>query len=65
LFTTVIEIDARQYARIEIGGLFVIFETGKGITLLGLPGRKGSRCEPGDECPLKLRISCGSGILME
>jgi hypothetical protein len=25
---TVIDIDAKQYARIEIGGLFVIFETG-------------------------------------
>ena len=62
---TVIEIDAKQYARIEIGGLFVIFERcGCGIEpVLGLEleARKGSRL--GEERPLKFRIST-SGILM-
>jgi hypothetical protein len=68
LFVTVIDIEAKQYARIEIGGLFVIFETGKGSPP-ALPDpdceeRKGSRPDEGDDRPLKFRISCCSGILM-
>jgi hypothetical protein len=58
---TVIDIDAIQYARIEIGGLFVILETGRGNTAplldAAFAGRKGSRWP-------KSRISCDSaGIL--
>ncbi len=66
LFVTVIEIEAKQYARIEIGGLFVMLESTLGAAdFEGLEldlARKGSRCE-GDDRPLKLRIST-SGILM-
>jgi hypothetical protein len=61
---TVIDIDAKQYARIEIGGLFVIFERGAGVEALefDLDARNGSLGE-GDDRPFKLRISI-SGILM-
>jgi len=67
LFVTVIEIEAKQYARIETGGLFVIFDKGTidppDLELdLEEEGRKGSRCE-GDDRPLKFRNSI-SGILM-
>jgi len=48
LLTTVMEIDAIQYAMIEIGGLFVIFDTGRGNAPPLVDGdfepRKGSRC---------------------
>jgi hypothetical protein len=30
LFVTVIDIEARQYAKMEIGGLFVMFARGEG-----------------------------------
>jgi hypothetical protein len=66
LLVTVIDIDAKQYARIEMGGLFVMFETGiipPAFPEFGLE-MNGSRCEEGDDRPLKLRISCCSGILM-
>lgn len=45
LLMTVIDIDAAQYARMDIGGLLVIFDTGRGIaaTLGDLAERKGSR----------------------
>jgi len=63
----VIDIEAAQYAKIEIGGLFVIFDRPRRWWTLDLvvllePLRKGSRCV-GDARPLKLRISI-SGILM-
>jgi hypothetical protein len=63
---TVIDIEAKQYAKIEIGGLFVIFESGSGkppdFPLGLLEARKGSRSK-GEDRPLKFRISI-SGILM-
>jgi hypothetical protein len=59
---TVIDIEARQYARMEIGGLFVMFDKGPPPDLpCDLEERKDSR---GDGEALKVRISC-SGILME
>jgi hypothetical protein len=68
LFVTVIEIEAKQYARIEMGGLLVIFERGPGIppALVGpdFEERKESLEDDGDDRALKLRISCDSGILM-
>jgi hypothetical protein len=57
--------EAKQYAKIDIPGLFVIFE-GIGITLLlddDLEERKDSRADAGDDRPLKFRFS-RSGILM-
>lgn len=54
------EIDARQYAKIDMGGLFVMFESAGGATFLlgpGLEPKKGSFWE-GDDLPLN------SGILM-
>jgi hypothetical protein len=63
---TVIDIEAKQYAKIEIGGLFVIFERGRemppDLPMVLDEARKGSRCE-GEDRPLKFRIST-SGILM-
>jgi len=61
---TVIEIEAKQYAKIDMGGLFVIFEKWKPPPpdLALDPDRKGSRAE-GEDRPLKFRISI-SGILM-
>jgi hypothetical protein len=58
LLVTVIEIDAKQYAKMEMGGLFVMFETGIiGLDLFEFDlDKKGSRCEDGDRSP-KLRIS--------
>lgn len=67
MFVTVIDIEAKQYARIEIGGLFVIFERREGPPALPGPDfddRKESREEEGDDRSLKLRISCDSGTLM-
>jgi hypothetical protein len=67
LFVTVIEIEAKQYARIEIGGLLVILERGTGIPPALDPDfeeRKESREDDGEDRSLKLRISCDSGILM-
>lgn len=57
------EIDAKQYARIAIGGLLVILETGSGKAGVRAFGRKASR-EDGEERPLKFRISCCSGTLI-
>jgi hypothetical protein len=61
LFVTVIDIDARQYAKMEIGGLFVMLEIAAGgaMPLLDpdLEERKGSLAD-GDDRPLN------SGILM-
>jgi hypothetical protein len=63
---TVIDIEAAQYAKMEMGGLFVIFARPRwwwalDLVLFVLP-RKESRCV-GDARPLKLRISI-SGILI-
>tara|TARA_R110002060_G_scaffold39912_7_gene51126 strand:+ start:2158 stop:2367 length:210 start_codon:yes stop_codon:yes gene_type:complete len=61
LFVTVIDIEARQYARIERGGLFVMLDRGAAGGFLGdLVGMmKGSLAE-GEFRPLKSL----SGILM-
>ena len=44
MFVTVIEIDAKQYAKMEMGGLFVMFERGLGVEAfeLDLDPRNGS-----------------------
>ena len=60
MFVTVIEIDAKQYAKMEIGGLFVILEMAAGgpaeLCRVGDFARKGS-LEDGDDRPLYLGIS--------
>lgn len=57
---TVIEIDARQYARMESAGLLAIEDTGRDNLLeFDLP-KKGVL---GDERSLKVRISVSSDIL--
>jgi hypothetical protein len=61
LFVTVIDIDAKQYAKIEIGGLFVMLEIAAGGATPPLldpdfEERKES-LEDGDDRPFKSPIS--------
>jgi hypothetical protein len=60
LFVTVIDIDARQYAKIEIGGLFVMLEIAAGgaMPLLDPDFEEKGSLADGDDRPLN------SGILM-
>jgi hypothetical protein len=58
--------EAKQYAKMDIGGLFVIFEGNMPPVLPLLEDfeeRKESREDDGDDRPLKFLIS-SSGILM-